>query len=103
VASAELKLRQIIDEFEEAQTKYSDWGACDTEPDHFFEALMRKAVEGKDFPVVKPEHWQLFSSTRGWKSKANVLRRKAKKAFDAMQKAPHKVVLDVAKYHGWDH
>lgn len=96
------KLNALVKAFEDKQSKYSEFGAWDSEPRWFFESLMRKAIQGESFPTVKAEDWELYSTKPGWKSAAKSLTTAAKKIFDTLQNAPYKDVRELANYYGWD-
>jgi hypothetical protein len=95
------KLDGLVREFEVLQAKNREFGATDTEPDGLFSQLMALAIEGKPFPSVRPESWQLFDDVEGWKAAANAMTKKAKDIYDRLRRAPYVDALELAKYHGW--
>lgn len=92
-------LCMIVEEFEAVQDKYKEWGATDSEPNGQFVKLMRHAVAGLEFPEVKPEDWQLFTSKPGWKRAAQRLTSAAKKTYTKIRNAKHAV--QVSDWYGW--
>lgn len=58
-----IKIKSLIQDFENVQKKYSDAGAWDTEPSFKFQLALKKAIVNKKNIIPKndlPEWWELY-------------------------------------------
>lgn len=91
-----------VKKFEAVQTKFSDEGACDSEPSWVFKDLMRKAIKnGGEFVPVSKRGWQLYSGGKEATAAAQ-LNTAAKRVHNLIQKQSHVAVKQASKWYGWD-
>lgn len=87
-----LNLLIAVKKFEELQTKYREFGATDSEPNHWFEYLLKFSCEEHAIKISTARDWQLFSSMKGWKAVAKKLTTESIKVQKQMLKADKKDV-----------
>lgn len=94
------KIKELVKEFETLQTKYSSFGACDSEPNWVFEKVIVYACDGKPFDgCIGSYGWQLYSSKTGVKKVEKELTTKAKKVYNAISKSPVMVAKEIRRYY----
>ena len=86
--------KKAIEKFEKTQLTYSDTGAYDSEPRHYFEYLVSEASAGR-FLEPDPEMFECFIHADEAK-----LRARSKIAEKALAKAAKKVIESI-KEHGF--
>lgn len=99
------RVYKAIKNFEAVQDKYSDWGACDTEPNCTFKFILRrhlseKPVEFSPSGDSDSNMWELFSSMSGWKRANRALTTACKKVLTALDKATYKEIKEVDEWFG---
>jgi hypothetical protein len=58
------RVRIAIKKMEDTMTKYSEYGASDSEPDGVWQSLLIRAMEGeKVVPPKSGDDWQLFTNS----------------------------------------
>lgn len=72
------KAAKEVQKFEEMQTKYSKFGAADTEPGCVFAGMVEAAHAGKDFNFNDPHLWELFYGSMKCTRAHNALTRQGK-------------------------
>lgn len=72
------KAAKEVQKFEEMQTKYSKFGAADTEPGGVFAGMVEDADDGQDFDFNDPQLWELFYGSMKCSRAHNALTRQAK-------------------------
>lgn len=60
------KLKTLYAEAQQAFNAERDFGACDTEPDWYFQRAIRHALDG-ELLIPEPDGWELYSSVPGYK------------------------------------
>lgn len=78
-----------IKKFEAAQSKYRNFGACDTEPDGVFQHLIGNALKGLK-PTIPSTggDWELYASSMDCRKAAAALRKQAANVVDAVEACP---------------
>jgi len=96
------KLNDAIKAFQDAQDKYSEYGAYDTEPRCVFADLLENAVEGREVIVPRSgDGWQLYTASMKCGIAARGLHSAAKKAVDAIKGAPVNSLGELKKVVEW--
>jgi hypothetical protein len=61
-----MTFREATDRFHKACQEHRKYGACDSEPQQVFNALLRRALKGKPVEIPRTaEGWELYSSMEG--------------------------------------
>ena len=72
------KLKNLVKEFEKVQSKYSDFGAYDSEPDWVFQRVIRKAFEKGEVDIPTDGYeWELYTASMDCEEAAKELHDKA--------------------------
>ena len=56
---------ELVDQFRAVQEKYSEYGACDTEPRYFFHLAIEQAKKGIVEIPQNSDEWDIFASMEG--------------------------------------
>lgn len=80
------KVKAAVKAFEETQSKWSKYGAEDTEPDGVFQSVIWKTFKGKpvDIPVTGDE-WDLYTVNMKCGSAARALGAATQKVVEAIK------------------
>lgn len=96
------KLNDAIKAFQEAQSKYSDYGAYDTEPRCVFADLIERVLEGEEVQVPRSgDAWQLFTVSMKCGVAARGLFSAAKKVVDVIKNAPVGALPELRSVFEW--
>jgi hypothetical protein len=97
------KLKQELIEFGKTQSRFSEYGAWDTEPDVVYQTAVWKTYAGIPFTVPKTgEDWQLFTCSMKCGNAARALTAQLKKVMMAIGRCKfqeQKQVLELLKYY----
>jgi hypothetical protein len=75
------QLKKAIEEFRAVQSKYSKFGAGDSEPDGVFQRRLQIAfMDGVDKVPVSGDRWELFTASMDCEEAARALHKAAQKA-----------------------
>lgn len=106
------KIKAAVKEFEATQSKYSKYGARDTEPDGVFQSLLVRAFKGKKPQVpYDGDGWELYDSSMDCTTAASALHNAARKVVNLIESCPISESAPVKKYlqglcwrvdWGWD-
>lgn len=67
-------VKEAIRAFAAAQTKYQEYGACDSEPDSVFQGILWGIINDEDTLIpMTGEGWELYSSSMNCAEAANAL------------------------------
>lgn len=81
------KLKKAMREFQQAQVKYQDWGAQDSEPDGVFQRCLHRHYKGQDYHLPNSVHdWELYSTVKGVENAARALTSKLKKCLTVLDR-----------------
>lgn len=84
-----VKLKAVIKEFEEAQEKWANCGASDSEPDGVFQSILIKALRGKKPKIPSTVlGWEIYSANANSKKAAKELHNILKKAVAIIEACP---------------
>lgn len=77
-----------IEEFQELQEKYSEFGANNMEPNTMFRYIVRLALDGdgKRIKSMNNFNWELYSNLEGWEEAAGRLSMKCIEVIDFIHK-----------------
>lgn len=79
------EVKAAIKNFSTVQQRFSNFGACDSEPCYVFADLLRKTIRGKEPTVPKTaEDWQLYSSSMDCSVAAAALHDAAREVVDLL-------------------
>ncbi len=85
------ELETALKEIDAAMSKYSDYGACDSEPVYVVRRILEKALKGKPVTVPRTGNgWQLYSCSMDCSEPASVLHHACQKAVDIILNTPMK-------------
>jgi hypothetical protein len=90
-----MTFEECVARFNHTCQKHRDFGACDSEPHHIFDNLIRRALKGK--PVTIPttaQGWELYSDMDGADIVAASLANDAEPCVE-MAKQASKIVMFV--------
>lgn len=77
------------------QLKHSKYGAQDTEPDWEWQGVIADHFAGRDYRIPETaSEWQLFDGMKGVKAAAKEMTAQLKRCLKAIDKAPHKGLVD---------
>jgi hypothetical protein len=97
------KVKKLVEEFEQVQDYYNDFGAYDSEPQAVFQCLLRKGFEGKDVVVPKTGYgWELYTRTMDCEEPAAKLCEKASEVVNAVIEARgNEEVMEFLENYCW--
>ena len=94
-------LKEHCLEFEKVMEKYSDFGACDTEPRfHYENALYCMIVKEETKIPDSADRWELYSSMTGVGKASKEMTSKLKTLVKRIPNAPFTEVKEVQSWYG---
>jgi hypothetical protein len=95
-------LANAVRAFEAARSKYSDFGATDTEPREWFHERLEKAINnpGTEVSIGGDNPWSLYSSMSGSKAANRALTNAFRRVEAALERASFGEVRDLANWYG---
>jgi hypothetical protein len=94
-------LKEYCIEFDSVLDKYSDFGACDSEPQfHFRNALYCKIFKETDKVPEDARSWELYSSRTGVGKASKEMTSKLNTLIKRIPKAPFSEVKEVLSWYG---
>lgn len=100
-------VKAAFEKFNKAQTKYSAFGANDTEPRNVFANIIEKLINDDEEVAVPmtPDGWELYASTMNCNKAAAALHAAATAVVQLINSCPtsemRKVRKYVENYWGW--
>lgn len=92
-------VKKAIKNFEATQSKYSEFGAHDTEPDGVFQGILWRVIHDKDAKIPQTgDGWDLFDSSMDCTEAAAALHLAALGAVQAIFACPMGEGREVRKY-----
>jgi len=83
------------------QLKYSQYGACDSEPTYQVERVAQEALKGNPFTPLDANDWELYTATKKCGTAARSMTAAARKLHNAIHKASLLEVLGACERYGW--
>lgn len=98
------KFKEEDDKFSEVQSKFSKYGASDSEPTHRYKGILRRALCGQPFPErTDGDWWELYTFDMKCGTAARSLTAQAKKVYEFVsQKANPEAVRWLERYYDLD-
>ena len=90
-------LKALHKQMDQLQTKLSNWGASDTEPDYHYQNAVRNAFSGKEFEPLTCRQWEMFDKP-GFENAVRLMNSLTQKIVNYIRSTPLSEIGELKKW-----